>query len=555
MGVLVPEGFALSSLANDAERTVVDAFVSGLSDGWLILPSVGLRIADRDRELDVVLIHETYGIVDIEVKGHLVHIARGQWCRGEYDEPLVPSPPWQAKGNAYALRDHLRTVFPGLVHLEVSWGIVFPNTETVRGNLPPEVTREQVLTRVDLDDVAEAVEVLASQRYQTQVLTSDDISQIVEVLRPDVEFTWDPAAQMARTRRRLDDLCATQIQVLQELDANRRVVALGAAGTGKTRLAMAWALRAYATERRVLLTCYNEPLAAHLQDALPEDPDLRVGPFLRLALDLDGMPDPGPEPVEASAAFTWWTETLPAHLATNWHLVMARFDTIVVDEAQDFAADWIALLEQLLDPDDGRLLLVADPAQVLYDRGFEAPSVDDGWTHCRLVANCRNSRGIGHLLRRKLAGAPSPANGPDETGLRFVTVSAPTNGVTDETAVSDAVGRILGDLHDRGRDPAQILVLTCTSARRDRLRSHLDLRRWDDPGSAIICENVHRLKGLESDTIVLVTEPDEDTPDALLYVGISRAVNELVMVGAAALGTRLGFSPSMMTADVPSGES
>ena len=176
MGVLVPEGFVLSSLANDAERTVVGAFVSGLSDGWLILPSVGLRIADRDRELDVVLIHETYGIVDIEVKGHLVHIARGQWCRGEYDEPLVPSPPWQAKGNAYALRDHLRTVFPGLNHLEVSWGIAFPNTEAVRGNLPPEVTREQVLTRVDLDDVSEAVEVLASQRYQSQVLTADDIS-------------------------------------------------------------------------------------------------------------------------------------------------------------------------------------------------------------------------------------------------------------------------------------------------------------------------------------------------------------------------------------------
>ena len=547
MGVLVPEGFVLSSLANDAERIVVEAFVSGLSDGWLVLPSVGLRIAERDRELDVVLIHETYGIVDIEVKGHLVHVVRGQWCRGPHDEPLVPSPPWQAKGNAYALRDHLRTVFPAFEHLEVSWGIAFPNTEAVRGALPPEVTREQVLTRADLDDVAEAVEVLASQRYQTQVLTNDDIDQIVQVLRPDVEFTWDPAAQMARTRRRLDDLCATQIQVLQELDANRRVVALGSAGTGKTRLAMAWALRAYALERRVLLTCYNEPLAAHLEAALPEDPDLRIGPFLRLALQLEGMPDPGPVPGDASAAFVWWTATLPAHLASNWHRVTDRFDTIVVDEAQDFAPDWIALLEQLLDPDDGRLLLVADPAQVLYDRGFEAPSVDEGWTHCRLVANCRNSRGIGHLLRRKLHGAPSPANGPDETGLRFVTVRTPGDGDTDETTVTDAVRTILGDLRELGRDPSQILVLTCASTRRDRLRVDLGLRRWDEGGDAIVCENVHRLKGLEADTVVLVTEPDEDTPEALLYVGISRAVNELVVVGADKLRTRLGFAPSMTT--------
>ncbi|MEO6988546.1 MAG: NERD domain-containing protein [Aquihabitans sp.] len=538
MGVLVPEDFVLSSLANDAERAVVDSLVRGLSDGWLVLPSVGLRIGGRDRELDVVLIHETYGIVDIEVKGHRVHIAGGQWCHGRHDEPLVPSPPRQAKNNAYALRNHLRTVFPGLDRLEVSWGIAFPHTEVVRGALPPEVTREQVLTRVDLDDAAEAIEVLASQGYTTQVLTRDDIDQIVQVLCPDVEFSWDQGAQMTRTRQRLDDLCASQIQVLQELDVNRRVVALGAAGTGKTRLAVAWALRAYADERRALLTCYNEPLAAHLVDSLPEDPDLCIGPFLRLALQFDGMPEPDPEPLDdLEAAFTWWTDTVPAHLSANWHLITERFDTIVVDEAQDFDPVWIDLLERLLDPSDGRLLLVADPAQVLYPRGFEVQSVDDGWTHCRLVANCRNARGIGQLLRRKLDGAPSPSNGPDETGLRFVTIDT-HDGQATTTA---AVDTVLQELHDLGRDPAQILVLTCSSDLRDHLRTRLGLRRWEDGGPAVVCENVHRLKGLEADTVVLVADHDGDTADALLYVGISRAVNELVVVGPASVGTRLGL--------------
>ena len=39
MGVIV-----LSSLANEAERRVVEAFRDGLSDSWLILPDVSLRV-------------------------------------------------------------------------------------------------------------------------------------------------------------------------------------------------------------------------------------------------------------------------------------------------------------------------------------------------------------------------------------------------------------------------------------------------------------------------------------------------------------------------------
>ena len=45
------------------------------------------------------------------------------------------------------------------------------------------------------------------------------------------------------------------------LDANRRVLVTGGAGSGKTRLAMAWARRAVGRGERVLLTCYNDPLA------------------------------------------------------------------------------------------------------------------------------------------------------------------------------------------------------------------------------------------------------------------------------------------------------
>ena len=51
MGTLVPEEFPLASLANEAERRVVEACRDGLTDGWLILPHIGIRTRQRDHEL------------------------------------------------------------------------------------------------------------------------------------------------------------------------------------------------------------------------------------------------------------------------------------------------------------------------------------------------------------------------------------------------------------------------------------------------------------------------------------------------------------------------
>ena len=57
-------------------------------------------------------------------------------------------------------------------------------------------------------------------------------------------------------------------------------------------------------------------------------------------------------------------------------------------------------------------------------------------------------------------------------------------------------------------------------------------------GGDIVCETIHRMKGLERDAVILVTE-DDDLDDHLLYVGMSRAISRLVVVGPPALTARL----------------
>lgn len=535
MGILVPEDFDLSTLRNDAERRVVEALRDGLTDGWLVLPHVPFHTGERDREVDVVLVHPGFGVAALEVKGHRVQVRSGTWYGPR--RPMEPQPPEQARGNAYGLRTLLRGADQRLVHVEVEWAVVLPNTVDFTGMLPVEMVREQVVTEPGLRDPADAVEALMLSRSRNRPLDDGQVQAVVDALRPDTTFRYDPSARMERTRERLDELCALQTKALEPLDVNRRVVAVGAAGTGKTRLATAWARQAFVRGERVLFTCYNDPLADIVTAVLPNDEAVTVGSFFRIARSLPGIPVLD-EP--AGAGHDWWMVQAVGHLVAHWQDVDVRFDTIVVDEAQDFSPAWLAMLEALLDPDGPRrILMVTDPAQVLHNRGFRVPSPDDGWTVCELATNCRNSQQVARLLRQKLGGGSSPVIGPEGVPIRHLPVA-----VGDADACVTAVGSELARLlDDEERSPHQVAVLTFSSALRDRLAAApgLDLVRWEHRGDGPLGENVHRVKGLEFDTVVLVSDREVEADD-LLYVGASRAISELIVIAPEAVAMRLGLT-------------
>ena len=202
----------------------------------------------------------------------------------------------------------------------------------------------------------------------------------------------------------------------------------------------------------------------------------------------------------------------------------------MVDEAQDFSPAWIALLAALLNP-HGRLLLVADEDQVLYARGFSVPSVEDGWTRGELVTNCRNTSGIARLVRWFFNGAAAPPTRP-ESSIRWIEVE------TIEGAV-EAVAGELARLELEQRDPSEILVEAVSTPLRDAVRNELGLVPWERrEEGAVVCETVHRSKGLEADTAVLVATT-ADVEERLLYVGISRAISELIFIGPRTLAARL----------------
>jgi len=316
------------------------------------------------------------------------------------------------------------------------------------------------------------------------------------------------------------------------------VVVRGGAGTGKSFLGQKWASQAMIEGDRVLFTCYNDPLADSLSEKLGYTfgESVTIGPFIRLALKFPGMPHLEIPKIEPPG---WWDTIAIGHIMSNWPKVVELFDTIIIDEVQDFSPAWIALLETLLDPDGRRrMLLLADEGQGIYERGFVFPQADDGWVQVELMSNFRNARPIAQVLRRGLGGAPSPLISPEGLGVYL----HPATNIEDVTAVVEAeLERILDD---EERSASGVCVATLRSTVRDTLRTKLDLVRWEDRGDgAVVCENVHRLKGLEFDTVILVADdPDDADLTTLLYIGVSRAVSELIVVGSPAVAVRLGLA-------------
>ena len=519
MGVLVPNTTDIRLIDNKDEREVVRKLIAQLSDKWLILPTVRFRSDNVDREIDILLINPEIGMLDLEVKGHEFTIKDGLWHAN--GGPVSPQPQEQAIRNSHELLKNLKSNLR-LPHISLPWAIIAPRSVKQTSQLPSSMSPWQFMSRDDLDNLDGCIEhAIVGGDHGRTLLAPAEVELIVNYLCPTIEFGWDEATWSRMARDRLNMASDQQIQLLSGLDNHRRVFVAGGAGTGKTRLAQSWAMNALNREERVLLTCYNDPLGEWLSTQFSPEDNLVVAPVLRFFQSL--LPN---EPQEGlgSDGPSFWTEQLIGEVIKQFAKIEDRFDTIIIDEAQDFSPAWIALLEGLLaDPTHSKLLVLGDTRQDLMDRGFRAPEPLAGWTVAELPTNVRNSHAIARLLRNFPGGAAAPSSLPESTGI--TTAVAENIDACIKELTTFLVQRNFPSLHH-----SDVLIITDESTTRDRIRALPHISDWDhQQDDHIVCETAYRAKGLEADCVIWVSALSEQRR-ALQYVGFSRAVNELHVI-------------------------
>ena len=535
MGRIHPDRSVLAHLKG-AEHSFAEILCDGLSDDWLILTRQDLWTPERPFEIDALILHQHFGFLAIEVKGGPFEIRDGLWYRR--NERIVTPPPRQAQDAAFALRDALRANCPSLSHVKIAHAVALTDIDELLGGLPPGCTATQLFTSIGIEEIEQQVVGCINASGAKGSLSNEQIMEFISYMLPNTQLKWDPDSRARHSRESLNRICTEQIRALQSLDMNRRVLVTGAAGSGKTRLALAWAHRAAKHGEKTLLACYNDPLANFLKAACSGEANLTVGSFLPTGRELPEIPLLE-IPIDPVAQNNFWNVDLITHLLANLDENTTKYDVIVLDERQDFTDDWMSIVELLLEPVNGRVLCVADAAQDIYERGFVIPDSNSGWTRAELRMNCRNTRAIAKFLQQFGGGQAAPSS-PEGDPIFFKSVSD----LWQLKAAVDQEIRVQVNL--LGRSCENILVITGDRGERDFLRANPplnhQLRQWEQRGGNIIaCETFRRAKGVEVDSTIVATLKPNFT-DREMYVAASRARTTLKIFGPPEFAARFALN-------------
>ena len=570
---------AAEGLGRRAERHVHDLLRGALSSDYLLLPNVAWvvreRGVDREGEADLVIAHPERGFLTIEIKAGPIHRdGMGRWWAGGR---LLDRPPFQqAADSHHSLVRKLRELpdWPTDLDPIVGHAVAFPNADLASlGSkilrLGPDVDPELILDKSSLASDGQRNARLRTWVDRCFELWAGGARRApgiagVEMLRATITSPFELRSllrsEIADGDREVVRLTTDQLHTLNTLRGVRRAAVVGGAGTGKTMLAIEKASQLANEGFETLLVCFNSPLARLLADETRDVADrtgrLHVSTFHQLATDLGreaGTLPAKPEPVTAE----WFEATLPGGLDDAIGVLGPRYHAIVVDEGQDFDVGWLASLEGLLHGGrDDVLYVFHDPAQSI----FRADQIGElGLTEFPLDFNCRNAQPI-HALVAPLAMGGLAFEARRTDGRAPDLIRGDTDAETIE-ALRVVLHRLVTDEHVA---PGSIAVLSGHGLEKSAVwkqRRYGNQVLWngaadddgrllglaaDDvpepPSDVVLCDSIRRFKGLERPVIVLLEVPRDDPErlDRLLYIGISRARQHLVVIAPTAILRRLG---------------
>lgn len=538
MAQLIPADFDLARLEQHSERRVCQSFLDGLDDTWFVVPQVPLTANGKDSEIDLVLASASHGVVLVEVKGGRISVEAGQWVQN--DRPLAKSPTEQVTTAKHNLVRRMRQIGVELGGLFMCHVVAMPDV----GVIPDEgmgldAPKEILLGSYELADPQRAIERVLREKGPVHI---ERFTRLLRALRPDIRLDGADTAVLPVATRRIDDDTRARLSALQSLDANERVLVTGGAGSGKTWLVVEWARRAAQRGERTAVITFNKPLADQLTHVL-SDTDVQVHTYHDLIVRL--LAPHGFEVIDNPDREYWEkvpTQALLDHAAD----VGTPFDTVIIDEGQDMRPHWLPSIEMLIDPaaPTPRLLMVADPSQAIYVGPWSAPS---GMVKATLDHNLRSAHSVAQVVRH--LGGPAPM--PDAVGEVPVT-HLRAGGVKEvRKRVRSTIESLTADF---GVPLSQIAVLTLRVEVRNALldtepdvaagREPLPLARWEMRSEdTVLCETVHRGKGLERAAVIVVDITDAPEPQ-LVYIGASRAMWSLTLVGKDVLAEIAGVAPN-----------
>lgn len=536
MAIIVPDGWrelaAVASGAAQREIETLAVLASALPDTYTVYHAVHWTRLEHGYsvygEIDFVVVNPAGALLLIEQKSGFLEEG-GDGLKKRYAEKSKSVPIEMARSRA-ALQAKLQAR-PGCQDVPLESLLYCPDYQ-VRQVETAGLTPERIVDARRRDQLAAIIGRILPPGDAADA-SPDTLRQVHRFLRDIVQLETDVSALIGQTRNVVTRISGGLAHWARQLEFTPyRLRVSGTAGSGKTQLALAEYRAAVEQGKRPLYLCYNRPLADHFQHIAPPGGEvctlhMLCDRRLRAAGEIPDFSRP-----DAYENLLLRAAALP--LAADW-----LFDTVIVDEGQDFTEAWRDLALRHLRP-EGRALWLEDPLQNLYGRAaLELPA----WVRIKAHSNFRSPRSVVRLLQNLLSEEfQIEARGALHASELVVLT------YKDATELAQQVKEGIRQCLAAGYKKADLAVVSFSGRENSQLFRYGQLGphrlktfsgRYDLLGQPqysdgdVLLESVYRFKGQAAPAVVFAEIDFEQLDERAvrkLFVGATRAMMKLVLV-------------------------
>lgn len=511
-----------------------DSFYVFYSSPWLGTDRLG---NEKDGECDFLIAHADHGILAIEVKGgkEISYDPQdSQWRSTDHDNFVhkIKDPVAQAKSAKHEIVTRLqRSPKWRRRFIHATHGVIFPSASVPSSDLGADrPVRIFCCSHQLQNSLREWIGDRMNEGKRPKncgPLGHDGIEVLERQLAYPFTLSFSVSVALVEADEEFRVLEPAQYQVLDYITDIPRALIQGGAGTGKTVIAIEEAIRSAKTGRRTLLTCHSKPLAKHLKQKLKDIENLTVEGFHTLCGQMSHQAGiPVPSNIKERDLYE---NALPSALYNAMEIEPAlKWETIIVDEGQDFRQDWWIAIESCL-RNNGRLRVFMDCNQRVYGNTGNTAH-DLSVVPIRLSRNLRNTKNIHKASSVHYSGPDIIADGPDGLDVSWI------NAKSIDAKIKAAHKEFRRLVFNEEVAPSDIAVLA-----NDRITKEGFIARCSGTSIPLtdaevmelegaVVDTVRRFKGLERPVIILIVSGDELERTELAYVSFSRARAYLCVV-------------------------
>lgn len=332
---------------SNAERKIYGWFERIEWKNCVVLHSLGIAQHNNNifGEIDFVVI-STEGILCIEVKGGQVYRKDGLWVfknRFGKENTKHVGPFEQAQGNMQSLRSHITKRMrkdDALSRCQYACCVMTPDC-TIKDSgvdIIPEVLFDGTMIYDNLPHFLDTSmdywrnQCRIKHRFEGGKLSKSDIERAVSLLRGDFKFVPSLSVILNRTEEQLMAVTDEQYLIMEGFDDNDRLLISGAAGTGKTVLAMEQCRRLAAAGKKVLFLCYNKLIAEYVAECKNQE---------KTGYDVYNLHKLLMEVCEGFSGnisdSNYYEKELPEYFVEQVECgnISRKYDAVIIDEGQD----------------------------------------------------------------------------------------------------------------------------------------------------------------------------------------------------------------------------